>query len=146
MNKLYRLSRRMLDWLFPCIVFGYLLLQFYMNRFSTGVVTILSALWLICFLISFVSTFTFLYLDGRMREKYSLFRFADKKFNLTIGELNSDSPLYQSGLRPGDIVLGVNGKNLESDSPLSDWWVSQDSISLDVLRGNENIRIEVKKE
>lgn len=146
MNKLYRLSRRTMNWSTPCVIFGFLILIVSNNLFSNYVLMILTALFLVCFLISFISTFAFLYLDGRMREKYSLFRFAEKKFNLTIGELSSDSALYRSGLRSGDIVFGVDGKNLGSNSPLSDWWASQDSISLDVLRGNENIRVEVKKE
>ena len=54
--------------------------------------------------------------------------------------------MYKWGLRMGDVVVRVNGDELENTFLFDNWWQDNDSVTLAVLRDNQELQITVKKE
>jgi S1-C subfamily serine protease len=61
--------------------------------------------------------------------------------------LDSGSPAMQSGLRPGDVIIRLDGRPVDTLAQLQIEMLTKqpgETVMLDVVRGNEVLRIPVK--
>ena len=55
-------------------------------------------------------------------------------------DVNPSSPAGESGLLPGDVIVGVNNAPMETVSELKDtiWWMGVTPVVFSVVRGGED--------
>ena len=64
---------------------------------------------------------------------------------VVVTKVESNSPAWMHGLRPGDIIIGVNRKKVRSVQEfLAAVQASQDSIILSLVRGDFRLRIMIR--
>jgi serine protease Do/serine protease DegQ len=72
-------------------------------------------------------------------------RSAQGSQGVVVTKVDANSPAWMHGLRPGDIIVGVNRKKVRSVQEfLTAVQVSQDSIILSLLRGDFRLRIMIR--
>jgi serine protease Do/serine protease DegQ len=72
-------------------------------------------------------------------------RSAQGSQGVVVTKVDSNSPAWMHGLRPGDIIVGVNRKKVRSVQEfLTAVQASQDSIILSLLRGDFRLRIMIR--
>lgn len=65
-----------------------------------------------------------------------------------VTALVTDAPGYEAGLEPGDLILSINGKRLDSNNPVEELQAiteqnAGEPIALGIRRGNEQLTINV---
>jgi serine protease Do len=63
-----------------------------------------------------------------------------------ISQVNSDSPAEKAGLKPGDVIIGYNGKDVEDTTHLRNMVAASApgaAVKLDVMRGGQKERMAV---
>ena len=76
-----------------------------------------------------------------------IYMFAGKDFTpAQIQEVQKESPAYEAGINPGDIILSINNKKVNSILEVSTYInaSSDDEINIKIFRDNQELIIPVK--
>lgn len=99
--------------------------------------------WLLASIVTFIQHFLFYFLDYKQYKNYSL---PVNKKMLVVSNLGEDSVFYRAGLRNNDLIVAIDGEELDADCGLDKWWRRRGSIALRVLRNSQEIQIVVVKD
>ena len=150
MNKLYKFAERSLLWGIPLIVL-YLIIFFVIAFKLIGpesqVAILLWNLSRFAILIwIFGGMFLWGLLSSKMSARYGIPGSRVISVKMVLDNLDENSVFYQAGLRNRDEVVKLDGEPLEDNDFLDCWWQHRDSITLTILRNNQEVQVTLRKE